>query len=234
MSILIFILAAFSYAISIFIDVSVYHLKYYIQDSKNVRFLLSLINIFQYSARAFILIFIPIMAFITESLKDKELVWNITILSHVLVIIFLLPLFLNKFVSYFSYKVIKILNYIFGNSKKINLNIIQVNSFQIKNLYAFNSKFFLFFIVAYFSGFLFSISITFLYYLSFSFPQKALTLSSFTQIINMFGSLILILFIDPKIMSSIDNEEGHQEIILLTLSRVLVHITLIVILFVIK
>ena len=56
---LISILAAFSYATSIFVDVSVYHLKYYIQDSKNVRFNLSLINIYQYSARAFVLIFIP-------------------------------------------------------------------------------------------------------------------------------------------------------------------------------
>jgi hypothetical protein len=231
---LISILAAFSYATSIFVDVSVYHLKYYIQDSKNVRFILSLINIFQYSARAFVLIFIPIMAFITESLKDKELVWNITMLSHALVIVLLLPLFSNKFAAYFSYKVIQLLNYIFGNSKKINLSIIQTNSFQVKNLYTLNSRHLFFPIIAYFAGFLFSISITFLYYLSFYFPQKVLTLSSFTQIINMFGSLILILFIDPKIMSSIDNEEGYQEITLLTLSRVLVHITLIVILLIIK
>lgn len=229
---LIFILTAFSYAISIFIDVSVYHLKYYIQDLKNVRFLFSLINIFQYSARAFVLIFIPIMAFITESLKNKDLVWGITILSHIFVVILLLPLFSDRIAACFSFKIIKTLNSIFGNSKKIKLNIIQTNTIHKKFTFSIKNSFFA--IVAYISGFLFSISITFLYYLSFSFPQKALILSSFTQIINMFGSLILILFLDPRIMSSIDNEEGYQEIRLLTFSRVLVHITLIVILLIIK
>jgi hypothetical protein len=231
---MIYILAAFSYAISIFIDISVYHLKYYINDNKNVRYLLSLINIFQYSARAFVLIFIPIMAFITESIKDKNLVWNITFLAHFFVIILLIPLFFRKFSSYLSIKVIEILNFIFGKSKKININKSQIqNSFLVEKS-LFNLENIFFFIVTFIAGFLFSISITFLYFLSFSFPQKALMLSSFTQIINMFGSLILILFIDPKIMSSIDNEKGYNEIVLLTISRVSVHVVLVVLLLIIK
>lgn len=231
---MIYILAAFSYAISIFIDISVYHLKYYINDNKNVRYLLSLINIFQYSARAFVLMFIPVMAFITESIKDKNLVWNITLLAHFFVIILLIPLFFRKFSSYLSIKVIEILNFIFGKSKKININKSQIqNSFLMeKSLFNLENTFF--FIITFIAGFLFSISITFLYFLSFSFPQKALMLSSFTQIINMFGSLILILFIDPKIMSSIDEEKGYNEIELLTISRVSVHVVLVVILFIIK
>lgn len=231
---MIYILAAFSYAISIFIDISVYHLKYYINDNKNVRYLLSLINIFQYSARAFVLMFIPVMAFITESIKDKNLVWNITLLAHFFVIILLIPLFFRKFSSHLSIKVIEILNFIFGKSKKININKSQIkNSFLMeKSLFNLENTFF--FIITFIAGFLFSISITFLYFLSFSFPQKALMLSSFTQIINMFGSLILILFIDPKIMSSIDEEKGYNEIELLTISRVSVHVVLVVILYIIK
>jgi len=55
-------------------------------------------------------------------------------------------------------------------------------------------------------------------------------LSSFAQIINMFGSLLLILFIDPKIMGLIDKEEGLFEIKLFTISRILVHISLIILL----
>jgi hypothetical protein len=231
---MIYILAAFSYAISIFIDISVYHLKYYINDNKNVRYLLSLINIFQYSARAFVLMFIPVMAFITESIKDKNLVWNITLLAHFFVIILLIPLFFRKFSSYLSIKVIEILNFIFGKSKKINIKKSQIqNSFLVEKR-LFNLENIFFFIVTFIAGFLFSISITFLYFLSFSFPQKALMLSSFTQIINMFGSLILILFIDPKIMSSIDDEKGYNEIELLTISRVSVHVVLVVILFIIR
>ena len=225
-----FIIAAIAYAFSIFIDVSVYHFKYYIQDNKNTRHLLSLINIFQYCSRGFILIFAPIMAFVTESDKDKEEVWFITILAHFLVILFLLPLYSFRFTSSFSIVVIEILNRFFGKSKPVQLEKIRKHSREI-NLF---SKNWVLFASNYIAGFLFSISITFLYYVSFSFPQKALILSSMTQLINMFGSIILILFIDPRIMGAIDDGAGYKEIKILTTSRILVHITLVLILIFIR
>lgn len=225
-----FIIAAIAYAFSIFIDVSVYHFKYYIQDNKNTRHLLSLINIFQYCSRGFILIFAPIMAFVTESVKDKEEVWFITILAHFLVILFLLPLYSYRFTSSFSIVVIEILNRFFGKSKPVQLEKIRKHSREV-NLF---SKNWVLFASNYIAGFLFSISITFLYYVSFSFPQKALILSSMTQLINMFGSIILILFIDPRIMGAIDDGAGYKEIKILTTSRILVHITLVLILILIR
>ena len=225
-----FIIAAIAYAFSIFIDVSVYHFKYYIQDNKNTRHLLSLINIFQYSSRGFILIFAPIMAFVTESVKDKEEVWFITILAHFLVILFLLPLYSYRFTSSFSILVIEVLNRFFGKSKPVQLQKIRKHSREV-NLF---SKNWVLFASNYIAGFLFSISITFLYYVSFSFPQKALILSSMTQLINMFGSIILILFIDPRIMGAIDDGAGYKEIKILTTSRILVHITLVVLLICIR
>lgn len=106
---------------SIFIDVSVYHFKYYIQEDKNTRHLLALINIFQYFSRGFILIFIPIMAYTTESINDKNEVWTITILAQFLVILFLLTLYSFKFTNYFSTKIIKILNRSSGKSKPVQL-----------------------------------------------------------------------------------------------------------------
>lgn len=221
-----FIIAAIAYAFSIFIDVSVYHFKYYIQDNKNTRHLLSLINIFQYCSRGFILIFAPIMAFVTESVKDKNEVWLITIVAHFLVILFLLPLYSYRFTSSFSIVVIEILNRFFGKSKPVQLEKIRKHSREV-NLF---SKNWVLFASNYIAGFLFSISITFLYYVSFSFPQKALILSSMTQLINMFGSIILILFIDPRIMGAIDDGAGYKEIKILTTSRILVHITLVLIL----
>ena len=221
-----FIIAAIAYAFSIFIDVSVYHFKYYIQDTKNTRHLLSLINIFQYCSRGFILIFAPIMAFVTESIKDKNEVWLITIVAHFLVILFLLPLYSYRFTSSFSIVVIEILNRFFGKSKPVQLEKIVKHSREV-NLF---SKNWVLFASNYIAGFLFSISITFLYYVSFSFPQKALILSSMTQLINMFGSIILILFIDPRIMGAIDDGAGYKEIKILTTSRILVHITLVLIL----
>lgn len=225
-----FIIAAIAYAFSIFIDVSVYHFKYYIQDNKNTRHLLSLINIFQYCSRGFILIFAPIMAFVTESVKDKNEVWLITIVAHFLVILFLLPLYSYRFTSSFSIVVIEILNRFFGKSKPVQLEKIRKHSREI-NLF---SKNWVLFASNYIAGFLFSISITFLYYVSFSFPQKALILSSMTQLINMFGSIILILFIDPRIMGAIDDGAGYKEIKILTTSRILVHITLVLILICIR
>lgn len=226
-----YIIAALAYAFSIFIDISVYYIKYYIQDNKNIRYIMSLINIFQYSARAFVLIFVPVMSYLTETIKDKNKVWEITLIAHIFVVLFLVFLFHTKFTLNFSKVIITSLNVIFGKSKKI-----EIIHFEAKktNKSLLNYSTLLFFIVSYIAGFLFSFSISFLYIFSFYFPSKALILSSFTQIINMFGSLLLILFIDPKIMSSIDKEEGLFEIKLLTISRILVHICLIILLLLIK
>jgi phosphatidylglycerophosphatase A len=226
-----FIIAAIAYAFSIFIDVSVYHFKYYIQDGKNVRHLLSLINIFQYCSRGFILIFIPIMAYVTESVKDKNEVWCITVVAHFLVVLFLLPLYSYKFTSFFALKVIMILNRFFGKSKPFTLEKIEKQS--KRQMETFLADWILF-AINYIAGFLFSISITFLYYINFSYPEKALMLSSMTQVINMFGSVLLILLIDPKIMGAIDEGQGYKEIKILTTSRILVHVTLVLILLCIR
>ena len=226
-----FLIASIAYAFSIFIDVSVYHFKYYIQDDKNTRHLLALINIFQDFSRGLILIFIPIMAYTTESIKDKNEVWSITIMAHFLVILFLLPLYSFKFTNSFSTKIIKILNRFFGKSKPVQLLEIKKRT---KNGISVFSNNWILFITNYIAGFLFSISITFLYYISFYFDQKALILSSLTQFINMFGSMLIILFIDPRIMGAIDDGGGNKEIHILTSSRILVHITLVLILIFIR
>lgn len=226
-----FILASIAYALSIFIDVSVYHFQYYIQDKKNTRHLLSLINIFQYCSRGFILIFIPIMAYTTESIRDKNKVWLITIIAHFLVILFLIPLYSYRFTKGLSTKLIQILNTFFGKSKPIILENIKRKTDN--DLSEFFNNWILF-STNYIAGFLFSISITFLYYISFYFDKKILMLSSLTQFINMFGAMLLILFIDPKIMGAIDDGKGYIEIHVLTSSRILVHITLVLILIFIR
>lgn len=230
-----FIIASAAYAMSIFIDIFSYHLKFNIHDNINVRYLFSLINIFQFSARAFVLIFIPIMAYYTETLKDINMVWKITLYAHILVVFVLLPLYSNKFSYFFSKKIITILNIVFGRSKQINYAIpeeIEMEDSVINKNVKFSKI--LFFLFSYTSGFLFSFSITFLYFLSFSYPQKALTLTSYSQILNMVGVLLLVLLIDPKIMSAIDHGRGHHEIKLLTTSRIFVHLTLIIVLIFIK
>ena len=227
-----YLLAAIAYGISIFIDVAAYHLKFHVHDIKNLRYLFSLINVFQFSARAFVLIFIPMMAHYTETVKDMDLVWLITLYSHIFVILLLIPLLFKKFSNNFSIKTILLLNRVLGKNKKIYLtkNLKRDNSEDmpkgsLMSKMLFSSSIFV-------SGFFFSVGITFIYYLSFWFPDKSLTLVSYSQIINMVGSLLLILFIDPKIMSSIDIGEGQREINILTRNRIFVHITLIMLLFI--
>ena len=229
-----FLIAAISYGFSIFIDVAVYHLKFHVHDIKNLRYLFSLINVFQFSARAFVLIFIPIMAYYTETVKDMDLVWWITLYSHIFVILLLLLLLSKNFSHKFSITVIMLLNRILGKNRKIDL---VKNTKQKKLEDAHKESLFsklLFSGSIFISGFFFSVGITFIYYLSFWYPQKSLTLVSYSQIINMVGSLLLILFIDPKIMSSIDIGEGQKEINILTRSRIFVHISLIILLLLIK
>jgi len=230
-----FLIASFCYAMSIFIDIFSYHLKCNIHDNTNVRYLFSLINIFQFSARAFVLVFIPIMAYYTETVRNIDKVWEITLYAHIFVVLLLMPLYSRKFSIFFSIKIIAILNFIFGKSKALNLTQLENNKLpSLNDENGSDLKKIYFFLISYFSGFFFSFSITFLYYLSFYYPQKALTLTSYSQILNMFGVLLLILLIDPKIMSSIDKGRGHFELKLLTTSRIFVHITLIFILFVLK
>jgi hypothetical protein len=171
------------------------------------------------------------MAYYTETVKDKKMVWEIILLSHSFVIIFLLPLFSNKFSFSFSTKIIKVLNIIFGKSKKLNFSKIDQSEhgeIGINSKSNFNNFYFV--VSTFISGFMFSFSITFLYYLSFSYPQKALTLSSYSQILNMFGVLLQVLLIDPRVMSSIDKGKGSEEIKLLTTSRIFVHLSLIILL----
>jgi hypothetical protein len=171
------------------------------------------------------------MAYVTESIKDRDEVWLITLLAHIFVVIFLLPLYSHRFTSVFSGKVISVLNFLFGKSKAINLEKIEkkhkVDSRVLPGTISL-------ILTSYIAGFLFSFSITFLYYFSFFYPQKALILSSVTQVINMFGSLLLVLFIDPRIMGAIDDGQGYNEIRVLTSTRIFVHITLILILFIIQ
>jgi hypothetical protein len=175
------------------------------------------------------------MAYYTETIKDIDIIWNITLVAHIFVIVLLVPLYSKKFSVFLSHKVIFVLNYFIGKSKGINLlhhQDVPLEAIETKRQKRMSS--FYFFIIAYFSGLFFSFSTTFLYYLSFFYPQKALTLTSYSQILNMVGTLLLLLLIDPKIMSSIDNGRGHAELKILTSSRILVHISLIILLYILK
>ncbi|WP_084673532.1 hypothetical protein [Flavobacterium segetis] len=126
---------------------------------------------------------------------------------------------------------VKTLNRFFGKSKAIHLREIIERPTREPSIISNNWTLF---VTNYIAGFLFSFSITFLYYISFYFDQKALLLSSLTQFINMFGSMLIILFIDPRIMGAIDDGRGNNEIHILTSSRILVHVTLVILLIFIK
>ena len=216
-----FVVAAIAYAISIFIDVFVYHLKYRIDVSNDFRYNFSLINIFQYSARLFILIFSPILAFYAEKINDKNLVINTIILSHFCTMVILFLLLDNRISSKVAGIILKLLSRLVNKNKIINLNLINNNN---KTDYFFkNKKSTIFVLLVFISGFCFSLSVTFTYLFYFYYKNYILLIFSFSQIINMVGSLINILIVDPRLIMKIDNNNGDYYIKLLTKTRFFVH-----------
>ena len=229
---ILFIIAPLMYALSIFVDVFTYHLKYNLHDGKNYRYLFSLINVFQYSARGFILVFVPIMAYYTESVKDETLIWLMILLAHLLVILLIFPLYHRKYSLFLSRFIITHLNRLLGKKeykKDFVVNLNPITTIE-KQWHKADVLFFMFSLGAFL---IYGFSMTFLYYIAYYYPQRALTLSSYSQILNMFGAMCILLFLDRRMMVSIDNGKGLKELNILTTSRIVAHFILIIILMVI-
>ena len=228
-----FLIAPLMYAVSIYIDVFTYHLKFNLHDNKNFRYLFSLINVFQYSARGFILIFAPIMAYYTESVKDKDLIWLMTLLAHIFVILLLIMLYSRRYSLAISRFIISKLNFFLGKAEyKKDFTIILNPTFR-KEAINFK-KDSLFFGFSFLASSVYGFSMTFLYYIAFYFPQKVLMLSSYSQVLNSVGAMSLLLFIDPRMMASIDNGKGLKELNIITTSRICANFVLILILLFIR
>ena len=224
---ILFIIAPLMYALSIFVDVFTYHLKYNLHDGKNYRYLFSLINVFQYSARGFILVFVPIMAYYTESVKDETLIWLMILLAHLLVILLIFPLYHRKYSLFLSRFIITHLNRLLGKKeykKDFVVNLNPITTIE-KQWHKADVLFFMFSLGAFL---IYGFSMTFLYYIAYYYPQRALTLSSYSQILNMFGAMCILLFLDPRMMVSIDNGKGLKELNILTTSRIVAHFIIII------
>jgi hypothetical protein len=81
----------------------------------------------------------------------------------------------------------------------------------------------IFILLVFISGFCFSFSITFTYLFYFYYKKIILLIFSLTQTINMVGSIINILIIDPRLMIQIDKNNGFYFVNLLTKTRFFVH-----------
>lgn len=228
-----YIIAAFLYAVSIFIDIFTYHLKNNIRDDINIRYIFSLINIFQYIARGFVLMFAPIMSFYTENIKDQNLIWISTLFCQIFVVIILLPTFNSVFSSKLSLFFLNTIHKVLGSKVDLNIKLYSPSSARKISFSTIRNNG-IFFCLAILAGFVFSVSITFIYYFSFYFPNNILMMSSISQFLNMIGAISLLMVIDPKIMKAIDNADATLEIHLYTISRIIVHVILIFLLFLLK
>ncbi len=231
--IIILLICSILYSLSIFIDVLAYHLKLNLRDDINMRYIFSVINIFQFSARGFVLLYAPLMAYLSENIRDQNLVWWATLLCQIVVIIFLFPTFISKYTLSLSYKVFNIINTIVGKKHLIEFHKPNIQYYSLKDIFFSLKSNVIFFVFSFISGIVFSFSITFIYYFSFFYKNNVLMMSSISQFLNMFGSMSILLKIDPIIMKAIDRNEGLLEIYILTFSRILGHIFLIIILLVV-
>ena len=227
-----FIIAAFSYALSIFIDVFVYHLKFRVQVEDNYRYSFSLIYIFQYSARFFILVFTPIISFYTEKINNISIVTNTLILCHLFTILLLLVIYKNQVSVIISKLIFNFLGFIVNN-KKHEFKVQDNKMFFDKN-FIIKKRNLIFIILVFISGLCFSSSITFTYLFYFYYKHSILLIISISQVINMIGSIINLLIIDPRLMIKIDNNDGYFFVKALTLTRVAVHLFLLLIIVILK
>lgn len=223
-----FIVAPLMYALSIYVDMFTYHLKFNLHDGKNYRYLFSLINVFQYSSRAFVLIFAPIMAYYTETIKDKNLIWQMILLCHILVIVLVIPLYNRNYSRKLSSFFIQKLNLILGKPEYKKSFSVDMNPVEEKKTKIETKSDVVFVLFSFVAFLIFSFSMTFLYYIAFHYPNKVLMLSSYSQLLNAFGAMSILLFIDPRIMAAIDKGDGIKELNFLTTSRILAHSVLII------
>ena len=224
------ILILVCYPISMLFDISVYNLKFILKKESNFKYWMSIIQVFQYFARIFMVIFIPAMSYLTEVYKDYNLVFNISISIHfisALLIAFSLILFSK--VNQVNLFLVKRINFFTG---KQNIS----EGFKAKGLSNnFPSNIFArkLFFTSFISHFFVAISMTYIYVVSFYFRDLILTLNSFTQILNMIAIALLLIVVDPRVMVSFDRKGGgDDEIKVIYISRILAHL-LVGILFVI-
>ena len=231
---MLYILAGICYSISILIDVFVWHLRYYFRFKTNLMYIMSLIIIFQFIARGFILIFNPVMSYLTDKLQNPNSVWGATMMSHLFVLIFLILTFNVKLSKKAAYLIILVLS----KNQEIQVLPIESSSMWISELLKKSRseklKYFYFVFFAIIASAFYALGISFLYFLSFSYKNEILILNSFTQIVNMFGTLIFLLYIDPIIYRAFDRKEGFIEINLYALSRMMAHLFIIMVLLIMK
>lgn len=215
-----------SYAISIFIDVFVWHFRFYTFHEANNRYLVSMSNILQYSARAFILLFGPIMAYYTEKYNNLDIIFWSTVVSHVIVIVLVLVTLNAAFCSKLSALLLKMLNFhkVPLDHKMVKVNILkaadEISVFRM-------GKYKMLTLACTAASFFFAVGGSLIYYLSFYFPKRVLFMTTQAQIINMFGTLLFVLLIDPTISKQMDVNKGYAEIRVYTYARILAHILLI-------
>ena len=216
--------AAISYPLSIFIDVSVYNLRFLLIGKKGVKYWLSQLTVYQYIARFFMLIFIPITAYITESFQSLETTSAILITAHFGVIIILgLSINFFKSTSKLCLFFVQKLNFNKNTNSLSDAFLLPIGLIESFNLLKPDSiKLFLSSLI---SQFLISISMTVIFILNFIYRDSILFFNSLTQGLNMFASIILFLYIDPKVMQSFDREYGGQNNLkIIYYSRMIAHL----------
>lgn len=220
---LLIIAAAIAYPLSIFIDCSIYNLRFLLIGKQGVKYWLSMLTIYQYIARFFMLIFVPTTAYLTESFQSLETTSTVLVTAHFGVIIILtLSIRFFKSTSMLSLFIVQKLSI---NSSKDNVNEAFLSPINIVDPINFKEKKAInLFVSSLTSQFLVSISMTLIFILNFLHRDSILFYNSLMQALNMCASIILFIYIDPIVMSSFDKEyKGQNNIKIIYYSRILAH-----------
>lgn len=215
--------AGFAYPISILIDCSIYNLRFLLVAKEGVKYWLSILTVYQYSARFFMLIFIPTTAYITEQFQSYQTTFSILFIAHIGVTILLgISVRFFKLTSIIGLQLIKIISL---RSQKNSFQEAFFVPIQLNSPLSFkqeNAK--KLFISSLASQFMISLSMTLIFVLNFINRDSILFYNSLMQALNMFASILLFLFIDPIVMKSFERKyEGQNNLKILYYSRILAH-----------
>lgn len=215
--------ALLSYPLSIFIDASAYNLKRLLKKGAEARYWLSVIYIYQYTARVFMVVFIPSMSLSTENFGDfnfiSVIIISIQLATALILIVSAIKL---RIVDNLAMRVLAFLAYFTGKNN-IDKSFDRSRELAVKSTLSavFSNKLFY---MSFLSQALVGFSMTFIYVFSFYYPNNILFLNSVTQILNMFAVSILLIFIDPYVMGKFDSiGSGKEELLLIYVSRGLAH-----------
>lgn len=193
-------------AVSFFIETSSWWIRIY-ASANNVGQYISSSNIYLYGGRFFALVFSLLLAIEIESGSNSFNIAVLFCISFFASALLQIPLFHHKSRLFLIKNLSVLLSLPSSKFETFEENV--SDEFEINNLFTATLA----------STILFSIGISMPLFIASIFVENRLVISNLGQLINSFGMIILLFFVDKKLYSSLDNGYLFQTVQVYSLAR---------------